>query len=133
MKALKMPISFTNGRISTLSNLESIVKQKIIDVLVTANRERVMNPTYGAGAYTMLYEPLDPLVFADFKQEALSDINKNVSNAIILDLLVSPEESIYSENYSTTLKVTVVYQVPPHQQSVMTFTVSEYSSESSFL
>lgn len=133
MKSLRMPISFTNGRISTLSDVQSIVKQKIIDVLVTANRERVMNPNYGAGAYTLLYDTLDPLVFADFKQEALSDINRNVSNAQILDIIVNTKDSLYVGETNTTLEINVVYQIPPHQQSVMTFEVSEFANESSFI
>lgn len=133
MKSLRMPISFTNGRLTTLSDIQSIVKQKIIDVLVTSNRERVMNPNYGAGAYGLLYDTLDPLVFADFKQEALSDLNQNVSNARILDIIIQNKDSLYVGETNTTLEVNVVYQIPPHQQTVMTFEVSEFANESAFI
>lgn len=133
MKSLRMPIEFSNGRIATLSDTSKIVKQKIIDVLVTSARERVMNPNYGAGAYSLLYDTLDPLVFADFKQEAISDLNKNVSNARILDIIVQPKDSVYIGETDTSLEVNVVYQIPPHQQATMSFTVSEFANEESFI
>jgi phage baseplate assembly protein W len=123
MKAIKTPISFSNGKLVTTTDIEEIIKQKILDVLVTRPGERLMFPDYGADLYSLLYERLDPLVFADFKAEALLDIQDAVTGAKVLDItaaiggLYAPEE--------TTLNITVTYQIPPQRPTTMSFTIRE--------
>lgn len=132
MRSLKLPISFQGGRVATTSNIETIVKQKIIDVLVTSRGERVMNMGYGSGAYSYLYEPMDPLIFADFKQEAISDLHRNVSGVEIMNINIGVPSSLY-DGENTTVTVTVSYRIPPMQVTSMTFNISEFLTEDSFL
>lgn len=133
MRSLYTPVAFTNGRISTTSDINQIIKQKIIDVLVTSNFERVMRHTYGAGMYEMLYEPINPLVFADFRVDAIQTLNKNVTGAQILDIGIVADNSLSGGDYNTTLKISVKYRIPPLQATTMTFAISEFLTEESFL
>lgn len=132
MKAIKLPLSFNNGGLQTTTDLHQVFKQKIIDVLVTSKRERVMIPEYGCSVYSLLYEMLDPAVFTDFKTDAIQELSRNVSGATIVDLTVSTSDSLRADPENTTLDITVLYRVPPHQVTSTTFTVSEFLSEESF-
>lgn len=132
MKAIKLPLSFNNGRLQTTTDLHQIFKQKIIDVLVTSKRERVMIPEYGCSVYSLLYEMLDPMVFTDFKTDAIQELSRHVSGATIVDLVISEADSLRADPENTTLDITVLYRVPPYQVTSTTFTVSEFLSEESF-
>lgn len=133
MKAIKLPVTFKNGALVSTTDLNQIFKQKIIDVLVTSKQERVMLPEYGAGTYSLLYEMLDPMVFADFKTDALQELAQHVTGVDIVDLKMSSGESFRQDQDSTTLSITVLYRIPPHQVTSTTFTVSEFLSEESFM
>jgi uncharacterized protein len=110
MKAIKTPLTFAKGTIATVSDIDSIVRQKITDVIVTRPGERVMRPEYGAGLYNLLFDYPDSLAFADFKVDALSDIAENVSGAAIVDLDILPATDVFDE---TTMSVVASYQIPP--------------------
>lgn len=73
MKAIYLPFQFKNGKVATVGDFDSIIKQRILDVLAVSRQERVMRPDYGVGAYGMLYELIDPLIWADFKEVAMRD------------------------------------------------------------
>lgn len=128
MRAIKLPISFTNGRLSTTSDIDRVVKQKIVDVLTTSNGERVMNPRYGAGAYGLLYEPIDPLVFEDFKVEATQEIAERVSGIQITDLQMIEGDPYGMTNSSdSTVTMSVSYRIPPLEASSVSFSISEFN------
>lgn len=133
MKSIKLPVSFSNGTLTTTTDLHQIFKQKIIDVLVTTKQERVMLPEYGGNAYSLLYEMLDPIVFADFKTDALQELAQHVTGVAVMDLKVSTGNNFNADPNSTTLDITVLYRVPPYQTTSMTFTVTEFLSEESFM
>ena len=128
MRSLKLPFSINStGSTTSTSDVDTIVKQKVIDVLTTTKRERVMEPNYGAGVYRFIYEMLDPLVFADFKVDALQELNENISGAQILDINISlGEDSLAVAEFNTTAFITVYYRIPPLQATTMTFSVSEF-------
>lgn len=133
MRTIKLPISFQNGRLATISDINQIIKQKIIDVLVTSKNERVMIPEYGSGAYSLLYESMDPTVFADFRADALQELAVNVTGATILDVVLAEGISLGSGDYNTTLTINVVYQIPPYPITSTTFSISDVLTEDSFL
>lgn len=121
MKAIKTPLTFRNGVMDTVTDSDSIAKQKITDVLVTTPGERVMRPTYGAGVYTLLFEPMDELVFSDFQTEALASIEENVTGSATVGLDVVPASEVIDE---TTLTVTAYYQIPPSTTSSVDIVIS---------
>ncbi len=110
MKSISVPFRFnTNGVVSITEDTAIIAKQKIIDVLVTDKYERVNNPDYGLAINSLLFSPFDPLIFSDYKIDAISDLNNFVSNAQILDIEFTSPDSM--NNYSeSTLTVRVIYR-----------------------
>lgn len=106
MKAISIPFKFSSsGKVAITEDSSVIVKQKIIDALVTNKYERVNNPDYGIAIRSLLFSPLDPLIFTDFKVDALSDLTDYISNAKVLDIQFIPSE--YSDS---SLLVRVSYR-----------------------
>lgn len=124
---MKLPFTITaGGSVATLSDPHAIIKQKVIDVLTTSKRERVMEPAYGAGVYRFVYEILDPLVFSDFKVDALQELNQYITGATIMDLTIQTNDSFGVAGGNNTASITVYYKIPPLQATSMTFSISEF-------
>lgn len=125
MKSISVPFSFSNGSVAQTSDITKITEQKIIDTLVTLPGERAINTGYGAGASTLLYEPLDTLAFDDFKQEAISAVNEALDSGKVIDITItypnSPQMS-YSED--STIAITVRYIVPPYGGRTFSFNLT---------
>jgi phage baseplate assembly protein W len=123
MRSVSLPFRFENGSVAETSDNPTIAKQRIIDVLATRGYERVMRPGYGAGISDLLFEPMDPLVFADYKLDAVNAINESVTNAYVRDLLIREGDTVqYNGEGESTLVVRVVYDVA--NAGTATFTVS---------
>lgn len=111
MKSISIPFRFDNGKVADTTDIGIIARQRIADVLATRGYERVMRPGYGAGISNLLFEPLDPLIFADYRVDALAAINENVSTATINDIRVK-EGNTTKNSGNSTLSVSVVYSIP---------------------
>ena len=121
MSTLRTPFQFDSGKTAKVTTITDIVRQKAVDVLSTSNLERVMNSNYGAGANELIFEIMDPLVFEDFKQDALLELGRYVSGVIFKDLQISFNDSGLTE---TTVYITVYYQIPPLGVTSTTLTLT---------
>lgn len=110
MRAIKVPFSFEGGSVAHTTDRNRIEEQKIVNVLVTSNLERIFLPKYGAGALGMVYELNDPLVFFDFKTEAMFDLGENISTCSVLNMRAASES--YFENEETVMMIDVIYKIP---------------------
>ena len=128
MRSIYLPLRFNNGKIATTTDFDVIIKQKIVDVLAVSRGERVMRPQYGVGAYGMLYTTVDPLVWADFKQEALLAISDDVSGVIIHDIQIETGDPKQLSE-PTAVTITVTYQIPTSQLSSVTLNISDILNE----
>lgn len=128
MRSIKLPLEFVDGRLATTSDIHRATKQKIVDVLTTSNGERTMNPRYGAGAYGLVYEPVDPLVFEDFKVEAMQELASNVSGIAVNDIIMEYGDPFgLTGQESSTVTMNVYYRIPPNEASSVNFSISEYT------
>lgn len=108
MLSISIPFRFEDGKVSDTENNSIIAKQRIIDVLATDRFERVNRPEYGLSLNSLLFDNFDPLVFADYKVDALRTLNDYVSNARIVDLQINRGNSMLvgnSEESSVLLRV----------------------------
>ena len=122
MKSINIPFSFSNGGVSESSDIDTITKNKIIDVLVTRKAERAINAGYGVGISSLLYEPMNTLIFDDFKSEAIPKINEAIDSGSVLDISISQQDLIATAFVEdSTIAVTVVYSLPT-TGSVTSFT-----------
>lgn len=136
MKSIKIPFNYDGGKTSYTNSINTIVEQKIIDVLTTGRFERVLNHRYGSGIRRFLFEPIDSLSLSDFITEAKQDVSENVSRVEILDIRLAPTKSVASYgNTDTTLGVNVVYRLPMGSPQIVTFNVAvpEYLTEDTLI
>jgi phage baseplate assembly protein W len=112
MSTFKVPFSIApSGRVARVIDQSEIAKQQITDVLVTSKYERTARPGYGAGAFELLYEPMDPLILGEFKTDAILEVNKYLTNAALVNIFVAPAEVPYfADDLSTTVEITVQYK-----------------------
>lgn len=127
MKSISVPFRFTSdsGAVATSSSLAAVVEQNIIDILTTSPGERVMNPKYGAGLKNLLFEEMDELVFAEYRMDAIQELNEYLTTGKVVDLsIIVPQNNFYGEDTDTTITVSVKYVVPPYGASVVTFNIA---------
>jgi phage baseplate assembly protein W len=121
MRSISIPFQFVNGKVGETTNDDKIARQRILDVLATDKYERVNRPEYGADIRSLLFEPLDPLIFADYRVDAIRDINDYVSNAKITDLQIREGNTSYQDS---TLVVRVMYRTAATGTSTFVATIS---------
>jgi hypothetical protein len=126
MPSIYTPFRIDNaGRVAKTSTPERIAEQQIIDVLTTSRFERVMRPTYGAGATQLLYEPVDDLIYGEFKTDALMELNKQLSIASISNLSIQPSDTPYvDEDASVVIEIKVQYSMAFSNSKVFSFKIA---------
>lgn len=110
MRSISIPFRFVNGKVADTENNGVIAKQRIIDALTTDRFERVNRPEYGIAIKSLLFDNNDPLVFADYRIDAIRNLNDYVSNAKIMDLQMKSGNTVSYGNEDSSLFVKVVYQ-----------------------
>ncbi len=130
MRSIKIPFSFEEGSVSSTTNVDTIVKQEIINYFMTVDGERVMNSSYGGGLPRLSFEINDPLVLADYKLDVITEANLNLSFGKVLDLLVldNTNSTFYEDNVATVL---VRYAVAPRTISTVKLVVTNTFNEES--
>lgn len=84
-----------------------------------------MASKYGANIRNLLFEEPDPLVFAEYRMDAIGDLNANLPFGKVTDVQIGiPDETFSGNQYDTTISISVKYVVPPYNTSVVTFSVS---------
>jgi phage baseplate assembly protein W len=126
MKNISIPFQFSGGRVGATTDVDSIARQKIIDVLTTIPHERFGTPNYGAGIKGLLFEPIDELVEADFKTDAITEVHRRVSGVTIHDIRV--QQNFVDES---TADVFVYYSLPLSPVQTLTFTITATLTEES--
>lgn len=126
MPSIKVPFSIApSGKVATVTSEDKIVEQQIIDALTTSAFERVMRPNYGAGARDLLFEPVDDLIYGEFRTEALQKINRNLSAGIVTDISIKPSPAPYiSDSDGTTLIMTARYSLRAGLSQTVSFEIT---------
>jgi len=89
-----------------------VVEQQIVDIMTTSSFERVMRPLYGANAMQLIFEPVDDLIYSEFKVEAMEQLNKNLSGAFVVDVQITAEDSPFiSDESANSITITVSYSM----------------------
>lgn len=124
MSSISIPFQIANnGKVMSNNDQKMSIEQRITDVLVTNKGERVMRPIYGAGAYDLLFEPVDELLYGEFRVDALNDLSLYVSGVSINDLRVSPANQFISDEFETGLDVLVQYKIGPFDRNTFNIAI----------
>ena len=127
MKSIAIPFSFTSdtGAVSTVSDIDSVMKQNIMDIITTSPGERVMLFGYGAGIRNLLFEEPDQLVYDEYRMDIINDLNSKLPFGKVIDVQIGvPSDSLYVESTATTISIAIKYVIPPFDTSTMTFNIN---------
>lgn len=126
MASIRVPFSINNsGRVDTAISLETIAKQQIIDVLTTDKLERILRPDYGASAQQLLFEPVDDLLYSEFKMDALQELNRSLTIASVSDIRIRAVSTpVTGDEGQNVLEIWVRYKMLPFTQSSFTFQIA---------
>jgi phage baseplate assembly protein W len=137
MTSIRVPFSINaSGKVTKALDPQVIAEQQIIDVLTTDKFERVLRPDYGASAQQLLFEPMDELVFSEFKMDALQELNRNLTIATVSDIRIRPVSvPVTGDEGQNVLEIWVRYKMLPFTQTSFTFriTAPSYLTEESIL
>lgn len=130
MPSINVPFRIdSSGRVAKTTTPEKIVEQQIIDILTTSKFERVMRPQYGAGANDLLFEPVDDLIYGEFRTDALMEISKHLTMATVTNISVAPALQPYiTDELDTTLDITVQYSMGSTGVRTFSFQIADTSS-----
>ena len=130
MRSIKIPFSFEEGNVSNTNNVDTIVSQEIVNYFMTISGERIMNAAYGGNLPQLSFEINDPLVLADYKLDAIGDVNLQLSFGKVLDMLILDTQTgaFDEENVANVL---VRYAVSPRTISTVKLTITNTFNEES--
>ena len=127
MSTIKTPFSIAgSGRVARVIDQSEIAKQQITDVLVTSKYERTARPSYGAGAFELLYEPMDPLILGEFKTDAMMEVNRHLTNSALVNLHIGPAQIPYfADDITTTIEITAQYRTTLSRVESFSFKITD--------
>ena len=101
---VSIPFSADNVFQSVYTTKEQL-KYNIINYLLTDPRERVFNPTFGAGLRARLFEQIDQLTFDDIKQSIMTQMENQFPQVEVttLDIVPSPDYNSVNIKFSYRL------------------------------
>jgi hypothetical protein len=96
---VKVPFSSPSAFSSVYTTKEQ-VKYNIINFLLTDKRERPLNPTFGAGLRSKLFEQISIETISDLEQSITNQVENNFPNIQVVDLSVTGDPN----NSSITIR-----------------------------
>ena len=101
---VKIPFDAENGFSSVYTTKEQL-KYNIINYLLSDPRERVFNPTFGAGLRARLFEQIDQATFDDIKQSIMTQMENQFPQVQVttLDIIPSPDYNSVNIKFSYRL------------------------------
>lgn len=107
MYTIAAPFNIANGKVASVTSVSKDIEQKILNVLVTMPIERIGVQGYGLGIQGLLFEPIDELIEADIKTDAVLNISSQISGVDVVDITFRQDPL-----NASALKVTVYYKTP---------------------
>ena len=103
---VKLPFNAPGVFYSTFSTKDQL-KYNLINLLLTAKGERVLNPNFGTLLRAQLFNPITPTSFSNLEDSILDSIQ-----TYIPEIRVDNIDFIQSEEFNTnTLIINITYQI----------------------
>jgi phage baseplate assembly protein W len=90
-KALLVPLQLRpDGTFAVTEDPSQIIRQRVLDLLVSSNFDRVMRPTYGCDLEGFLFTTVIDHLLAAKASEILNTINAALSFGEVVDVRLTP-------------------------------------------
>lgn len=102
------------GRIPTTTNIHEIVRQQVVDCVITNSRERVMRPDYGSDIRSLLFDLTDDLVRSDVAATVKTRLELQVPRArfnrvVIINDAIELQRRGVTTDISSTVVIEIEY------------------------
>lgn len=112
MRAIDFPFRISGGKLATTESYPRLVRNQIIDSVMTNYQERIMRPEYGSDIQALVFEQADDLRRKDANEIIKERLIQMVPRAIIED--VSLEQDFGSAN---VVYVKVTFRVNSYSEA----------------
>jgi phage baseplate assembly protein W len=102
--AMSLGVNYSTKDIISLKNEEAI-KNAIKNLILTGLGTKLFQPNVGSRVYNLLFEPLDPILVTEIRDEIINTVNNFDSRIIISDVNVIGYED------SNELDVEITYTI----------------------
>lgn len=128
MQALQYPFGLSpTGGIAVVTTYPELVKNQLIDVLMTNFLERAMRPNYGSDLRSALFDPTDILARSDAAKLVAERINQHCPRVILQSV-----KFVLDDMQQSSVFVDVRYRVGSFDQAAqLRFPVSAFLNSES--
>lgn len=102
--SMSLGVNFSTKDVISVKNEEAI-KNAVKNLVLTGIGTKLFQPNVGSRVYNLLFEPLDPILVTEIKDEIINTVNNFDSRIIISDVTVTGYED------SNTLDVEMTYTI----------------------
>ncbi len=91
-RAIGISLPFKEAKVfsKTLST-KAQIKSNLINLLLTNEGERILNPKFGSNFKTLLFEPLTDILIEQIKENILISINTFIPDIIVTSIEIIPD------------------------------------------
>lgn len=113
MQALQYPFSLSpTGSIAVTTSYADLVKNQLIDILMTNFLERAMRPNYGSDLRSALFDPTDVLARSDAAKLVAQRINDGTPRVILQSV-----KFVLDDTQPSSVFVDIQYRVGAFDQA----------------
>ena len=91
-RAVGIPLPFNGGGVfnKTYSTKDQI-KSNLINLLLTCEKERPLNPKFGSNLPKLVFEPLDDKLITKIQDQIIDKVNMYIPEIILTNIEVTPD------------------------------------------
>jgi len=108
-KGIAFPFQFSAQAFPAPVTDNDLIKQSLVQIIMTSRSERVMRPDFGSDAYSYVFEPLDVNLSALIRNTISKAIGKYEPRVQL--------QTVTAERNETLVTITVTYTVISTQQN----------------
>ena len=83
---LPLMVDDVDGHYSNTKTIKEAVTQNLKNLLLTNKGEKIMDPSFGVGLMSYLFEPMNPSSYANIEATIIQQVNKYLPFVDILDV-----------------------------------------------
>ena len=122
---LPLSLSQAEGPYTSLKEIKDVVKQNLTMLLLTNPGERIMDPTFGVGLETFLFEPNDTSVLSEINSRIEQQLRKFMP-FLTLSNFYFGDGSQDSKTNLNTLNIQIQYYINPlSEEDVLSINIPE--------
>lgn len=117
-KGIAFPFAKSSTAFPAGATDDELIRQSVIQIVMTGKGERVMRPDFGSNAYAFVFENNDLVLKETIRADIMSAITRYEPRVIVRDVEVTREETETAAGNVVDVRVIYVVIATKQQQSV---------------